>query len=140
MKSARLRIALAVPLISGCRHTETMAVIPAARLAAEICTAVQRYTDAVRNGDDEARTRLSIPGSPAETDPPPLSTFQDLDRLKLGGANTIHLGFTHWMAHYFAGERPGIIDRETGEPVTIGHEFGSVEHLDELGLIARVDN
>jgi len=60
-----------------------------------------------------------------------------LDRLKLGGANTIHLGFTHWMAHYFTKDRPQIIDRQTGETVALGYEYGSPEHLDELGRYLR---
>lgn len=60
-----------------------------------------------------------------------------LDRLKAGGANTIHLGFTHWMAHYFSGDRPAVIDRQTGETVALGYEFGTVEHLDALGRYLR---
>ncbi len=60
-----------------------------------------------------------------------------LDRMRLGGANTIHLGFTHWMAHYFTGSQPKVIDRKSGETTAPGHEFGSPQHLDALGHFLR---
>jgi len=60
-----------------------------------------------------------------------------LDRLALGHANTIHLGFTHWMAHYFSGGSPEVIDRATMQPVALGYAFGSPEHLDALAAYLR---
>jgi len=60
-----------------------------------------------------------------------------LDRMKLGGANTIHLGFTHWMAHQFCGDKPKVIDRNTGQTIALGYAFGSEEHLDALGRYLR---
>ena len=62
---------------------------------------------------------------------------QYLDRLKAGGANTIHLGFTHWMAHYFCGANPPILDRKSGKASYLDYEFGSKEHLDALGNYLR---
>ncbi len=60
-----------------------------------------------------------------------------LDRLRQGGANTIHLGFTHWMANWFTGQAPAIIDRQTGAVTAPGHAFGSKEHLDALAHYLR---
>lgn len=62
---------------------------------------------------------------------------QYLDRMKAGGANTIHLGFTHWMAHYFCEDLPDIVDRTTGETVHLGYDFGSSQHLDALSDYLR---
>jgi hypothetical protein len=58
---------------------------------------------------------------------------QYLDLLRKGHANTVHLGFTHWMANYFTGAEPAVIDRKTGKKVALGHAFLSKEHLDALG-------
>ena len=62
---------------------------------------------------------------------------QYLDLLKAGGANTVHLGFTHWMANYFTGKQPEVTDRATGETVALECAFASKEHLDALAAYLK---
>jgi hypothetical protein len=59
-----------------------------------------------------------------------------LDRMKLGGANTIHLAATHWIGNFFCTGKD-VIDRQTGQAVSLGYTFGSKEHLDALGDYLR---
>ncbi len=55
-------------------------------------------------------------------------------RVMAGGGNTVHLGWTHWMGHFFSDGSPvTATDRATGQQVKIAAPIGSEQQLRYFG-------